>query len=65
MAYHFRIYYKDKNPEIIRKVKEKFNTIVSVNYESEIRTDDKGKWLIEETERRGFIKIREIRKLWK
>lgn len=62
MDYLFRIYYLDKRPEIVRNIKEKFKTIVSVNYESEIRTDDKGKWLLEETERRGFIKIREIKK---
>lgn len=65
MDYLFRIYYLDKRTEIVRNIKEKFKTIVSVNYESEIRTDEKGKWLLEETERRGFIKIREIRKLWK
>lgn len=65
MDYLFRIYYLDKRPEIVRNIKEKFKTIVSVNYESEIRTDEKGKWLLEETERRGFIRIREIRKLWK
>lgn len=62
MDYLFRIYYLDKRPEIVRNIKEKFKTIVSVNYESEIRTDEKGKWLLEETERRGFIKIREIKK---
>lgn len=65
MDYLFRIYYLDKRPEIVRNIKEKFKTIVSVNYESEIRTGEKGKWLLEETERRGFIKIREIRKVWK
>lgn len=65
MDYLFRIYYLDKRTEIVRNIKEKFKTIISVNYESEIRTDEKGKWLLEETERRGFIKIREIRKLWK
>lgn len=62
MDYLFRIYYLDKRPEIVRNIKEKFKTIVSVNYESEIRTDEKGKWLLEETERRGFIKIRDIKK---
>lgn len=59
MAYRFRIYYLTKDIETIKKIKEKFNTIVSVNYESEIETDSKGKWLIEETERRGYIRIRE------
>ena len=62
MDYLFRIYYLDKRTEIVRNIKEKFKTIVSVNYESEIRTDEKGKWLLEETERRGFIKIREFKK---
>lgn len=62
MDYLFRIYYLDKRPDIVRNIKEKFKTIVSVNYESEIRTDEKGKWLLEETERRGFIKIRDLKK---
>jgi hypothetical protein len=62
MDYLFRIYYLDKRPEIVRNIKEKFKTIVSVNYESEVRTDKKGKWLLEETERRGFIKIRDLKK---
>lgn len=65
MDYLFKIYYLDKRPEIVRSIKEKFRTIVSVNYESEIKTDENGKRLLEETERRGFIKIREIRKVWK
>lgn len=65
MDYLFKIYYLNKQPEIVRSIKEKFRTIVSVNYESEIKTDENGKWLLEETERRGFIKIREIRKVWK
>lgn len=58
MRYHFRIYYLTKDTDTIRKIKDKFRTSVSVNGESEITTDEKGKWLIEETERRGFIKIR-------
>ena len=61
MAYHFRIYYITKDPLIINKIKNKFNTIVSVNGESTIRTDDYGVYLLEETERRGFIRIREKR----
>ena len=47
----------------IRKIKEKFNTTVSVNGESHISTDEYGKRLIEETERRGFIRIREFKTL--
>lgn len=65
MAYRFRIYYRIRDVETIRKIKDKFKTTVSVNYESDIVTDEYGKWLIEETERRGFIMIREIRKVWK
>lgn len=61
-TYRFRIYYLIKDIEVIRRIKEKFNTTVSVNKESEIKTDEKGKWLLEETERRGFI---QIRKVWK
>lgn len=58
MAYRFRIYYRIRDVETIRKIKDKFKTTVSVNYESDIITDEYGKWLIEETERRGFIMIR-------
>lgn len=58
MNYHFRIYYLTKDTEAIRKIKEKFNTNVSVNGESRIKTDEKGAALLRETERRGFIKIR-------
>lgn len=58
MNYHFRIYYLTKNTQAIRKIKERFNTNVSVNGESRIKTDEKGAALLRETERRGFIKIR-------
>ena len=34
MNYHFRIYYLTKDTETIRKIKERFNTNVSVNGES-------------------------------
>ena len=44
---------------IIKKIKEKFSTIVSVNGESTITTDEYGAFLLEETERRGIIRIRE------
>lgn len=63
MDYHFRIYYLTKDTEAIRKIKEKFNTNVSVNGESRIKTDEKGAALLKETERRGFIKIREYKEL--
>lgn len=58
MDYHFRIYYLTKDTEAIRKIKDKFNTNVSVNGESRIKTDEKGAAILRETERRGFIKIR-------
>ena len=61
MDYHFRIYYITKDTQIIRKIKERFRTYVSVNGESTIRTDAEGAELIRETERRGFIKIREFK----
>lgn len=63
MGYHFRIYYLTKDTEAIRKIKDKFNTNVSVNGESKIKTDEKGAALLRETERRGFIKIREYKEL--
>lgn len=58
MDYHFRIYYLTKDTQAIQRIKDKFNTIVSVNGESRIKTDEKGAALLRETERRGFIKIR-------
>lgn len=63
MVYHFRIYYLTKDSQIIRKIKERFGTYVSVNGESRIKTDTEGAELIRETERRGFIKIREFKEL--
>ena len=61
MDYHFRIYYITKDTQIIRKIKDRFRTYVSVNGESIIKTDKEGAELIRETERRGFIKIREFK----
>jgi hypothetical protein len=58
MDYHFRIYYLTKDAQAIQRIKDKFNTIVSVNGESRIKTDEKGAALLRETEKRGFIKIR-------
>ena len=63
MDYHFRIYYLTKDTEAIRRIKEKFNTTVSVNGESRIKTDENGAALLWETEKRGFIKIREFKEL--
>lgn len=58
MDYHFRIYYLVKDYAVLRKIKEKFSTTISVNYESYITTDKVGADLLFETEKRGFIKIR-------
>ena len=58
MDYHFRIYYLTKDTLTIRRIKDKFNTSVSVNGESMIKTDENGASLLRETEKRGFIKIR-------
>ena len=63
MDYHFRIYYLTKDTQAIQRIKDKFNTIVSVNGESRIKTDEMGAALLRETGRRGFIKIREYKEL--
>ena len=47
----------------MHKFKERFNCNVSVNGESHIYTDDKGKELLLESERRKYIKIREYKEL--
>ena len=58
MKYKIRIYYITKYITLINRIKEKFSTIVSVNCESDITTDEHGAFLLEETERRGIIRIR-------
>lgn len=58
MDYHFRIYYLTKDNEIIKRIKNKFSTYATVNGESYIITDEQGALLLEETEKRGFIRIR-------
>lgn len=63
MRYYFRIYYLIPTREVMSKFKERFNTIVSVNGESHIYTDDKGKELLLESEKRRYIKIREYKEL--
>lgn len=63
MKYYFRIYYLIPTREVICKFKERFNCIVSVNGESHIRTDAKGKELLLESAKRGYIKIREFKEL--
>ena len=59
MDYHFRIYYTTRDNEIIKKIKDKFSTYATVNGESYITTDEQGAFLLQETEKRGFIRIRE------
>ena len=59
MKHYIRIYYITRDVFIINKIKDRFSTIVSVNMESYITTDDYGAFLLEETERRGYIRIRE------
>jgi hypothetical protein len=63
MRYYFRIYYLIPKKEVMAKFKERFNCIVSVNGESHIYTNDSGKELILESERRKYIKIREFKEL--
>lgn len=63
MRHYFRIYYLIRTREVIRKFKERFNCIVSVNGESHIYTNDAGKELLLESERRGYIKIREFKEV--
>ena len=63
MRYYLRIYYLIPTKEVIHKFKERFNCIVSVNGESHIYTDEVGKELLLESERRKFIRIREFKTL--
>ena len=63
MRYYFRIYYLIPTRDVMSKFKERFNTIVSVNGESHIYTDDKGRELLLESEKRRYIKIREYKEL--
>lgn len=63
MKYYIRIYYLISTREVKARFKERFNTTVSVNGESIIHTDEAGKELILESERRRYIKIREIKQL--
>lgn len=59
MNYHFRIYYLVRDSSVIRAIKNKLRTYVSVNGESEVDVDESGAELVRELERRRFIKIRE------
>lgn len=63
MRYNIRIYILTSDSNILRRIKERFNTIVSVNGEAYIDTDEVGKKLLIETERRGTIKIRGIKEI--
>lgn len=63
MKHFYRIYYLVPTREVMRKFKERFNTTVTVNYESHIYTDGEGKHLIEESAKRGYIRIREYKEL--
>lgn len=58
-SYHFKVYFLVRNIDVINKFKEKFRTTVNVNYVADIETDEEGKRLLEESERRGFLKIRD------
>ena len=48
-----------KDSEVIRAIKNKLRTDVSVNGESRFDTDGEGAELVRELERRRFIRIRE------
>lgn len=63
MRYYFRIYYLIPTREVMHKFKERFGCNVSVNGESYIYTDDKGKELLLESERRKYIKVREYKEV--
>lgn len=63
MAYRFRFYYLVRETDVIRKIKNKFNTSVSVNGESSVTVNAEGAELVRELERRGFIKIREFKEV--
>ena len=47
-------------PDIIRRIREKFKipSYISVNYETECEIRDEDMPLLHETEKRGFIQIR-------
>ena len=62
-SYRFKVYFLVRNIDIINKFKEKFRTTVNVNYVADIETDEEGSRLLVESERRGFLKIREFKEL--
>lgn len=58
-SYRFKVYFLVRNIDVINKFKEKFRTTVNVNYVADIETDEEGRRLLLESERRGFLKIRD------
>lgn len=54
------IYWATRKPDIIKRIRERFRlpTYISVNYETECEIRDEDLSLLHETERRGFIQIR-------
>lgn len=58
---HFRIYWKTRNKEAIRQIREKFGMPngTTVNGETEADIEEGLIPLLEETAKRGFIQIRE------
>ena len=54
------VYWVTRNPDVIVRIRKKFNIPIytSVNYETEWEIKNEDFPLLEETERRGFIRIR-------
>lgn len=54
------IYWVTRLPEIVRRIRDKFNIplYISVNYETECEIRDEDLPLLRECEKRGFIQIR-------
>lgn len=54
------IYWVTRNPDVIGRIQEKFNIPrhISVNYETECEIKDGDLPQLQETERKGFIQIR-------
>lgn len=58
MSYRFKVYYLVRDSEVLRRFAERFDALITVNYESVITTDEEGAALLRESARRGFILIR-------
>lgn len=54
------IYWITRDPNIIKRIREKFNipSYTSINHETECEINDEDINLLRETEKRGFIQIR-------